>query len=118
MLLYFKNSRPVSWLAQMLSARYQCERFDSRASEIGTVSPTTCHRCDVPSQLCCPDVKPRRRAPPLVRRFGVAVIQNSVIQNTVGLMKIWRSVIQNTANLMKICFEFDTSKTVQKVQFP
>ena len=36
-----------------------------------TVLPTTRHRCDVSSELCCPVAKPRRWAPPLVTRFGV-----------------------------------------------
>ena len=37
--------------------------FHSQAGQIG-------HRCDVSSELCCPDAKPRRWAP-LVTRFGV-----------------------------------------------
>ena len=45
--------------------------FDSRAGQIGTVSPTTRQRCDVASELCCPDAKPRRWAPQIVTRFGV-----------------------------------------------
>ena len=45
--------------------------FDSRAGQIDTVSPTTRHRCDVSSELCCPGAKPRRWAPQLVTRFGV-----------------------------------------------
>ena len=45
--------------------------FDSRAGQMDTVSPTTRHRCDVSSELCCPGAKPRRWAPQLVTRFGV-----------------------------------------------
>ena len=33
--------------------------FDSRASQIGTVSPTAHHWCDVSSELCSPGAKPR-----------------------------------------------------------
>ena len=36
-----------------------------------TMSPTTRHRCDVSSELCCPGAKPRRWASPLVTRFNV-----------------------------------------------
>ena len=46
-------------------------RYKHRVSQIGTVSPTACHRCDVLSELCRPIAKPRRWAPPLVTRFGV-----------------------------------------------
>ena len=45
--------------------------FHSRAGKIGTVSPTTCQGCDVSSKLCSPGAKPRRWAPPLIKRFGV-----------------------------------------------
>ena len=41
------------------------------SGQIYTVSPTTRHRCDVSSELCCPGAKPRRWAPQLVTRFGV-----------------------------------------------
>ena len=34
-------------------------------------SDAVVHHCDVSSELCCPDGKPRRWAPPLVARFGV-----------------------------------------------
>ena len=34
--------------------------FDSRAGQIGTVSPAARHRCNVFSELCCPGAKPRR----------------------------------------------------------
>ena len=33
--------------------------------------PTTRHRCDVSSELCCPRCKSRGWPPPLVPRFGV-----------------------------------------------
>ena len=33
--------------------------FDSRPVRSNTVTPTTCHRCDVSSELCCPGAKPR-----------------------------------------------------------
>ena len=46
-------------------------KFDSRIGQINTVSPTARHRCDGSSELCSPDTKPRRWAPPLVTRFGV-----------------------------------------------
>ena len=45
--------------------------FESRAGQIGTVSPTARHRCDVSSELCSPGAKLRRWAPQLVTRFGV-----------------------------------------------
>ena len=45
--------------------------FDSQACQIGSVSPTTRHRCDVSSELCCPGAKSRRWIPALVTRFGV-----------------------------------------------
>ena len=45
--------------------------FKSRAGQIGSVSPTARHRCDVPSELCSPGAKPRKWAPALVTRFGV-----------------------------------------------
>ena len=45
--------------------------FNSRIGQIGTVSLTTRHRCDVSSELCSPGAKPRRWAPQLVTRFGV-----------------------------------------------
>ena len=32
---------------------------------------TTCRRCDVYLELCCPGAKPRRLALPFVTRFGV-----------------------------------------------
>ena len=32
-------------------------RFDSRAGQISTVSPTARHRCDVSSELCSPGAK-------------------------------------------------------------
>ena len=41
--------------------------FDSRAGQIGTVSPTARRRCDVFSKLCSPGAKPRRWTPPLVK---------------------------------------------------
>ena len=45
--------------------------FDSRDDQIGTMSPTARHRCDVSSELCFPGAKPRRWAPPLLTRCGV-----------------------------------------------
>ena len=45
--------------------------FDSRASQIGTVSPTARHRCDVFSELSSPGAKSRKWAPPFVACFGV-----------------------------------------------
>ena len=45
--------------------------FKSRVGQIGTVSPTARHHCDVPSKLCSPGAKPRILFPPLVTRFGV-----------------------------------------------
>ena len=36
-----------------------------------SVSPTTRHRCDDSSELCCAGAKPRRWAPQLITRFGV-----------------------------------------------
>ena len=66
-----RNNRP---LAQLLSAQAIGAgglEFNSGAGQIGAVSPTACHRCDVSSELCSPGAKPRRRAPLLVTRFGV-----------------------------------------------
>ena len=60
--------------AQLLSAHAigaRGLRFKSRASQIGAVSPTACHRGDVSSELCSPGDKLRRWAPPLVKSFGV-----------------------------------------------
>ena len=45
--------------------------FDSRAGQIGTISPTARHRCDVSSELRCPGAKQRKRTRPPVTRFGV-----------------------------------------------
>ena len=45
--------------------------FDSKASQIYSVSPTTRHRYDLSSELCCPDAKPRSWTPSLQTRFGV-----------------------------------------------
>ena len=42
-------------LAQLLSAHAlgaEGLEFQSRVGQIGTVSPTARHRCDVPSELC------------------------------------------------------------------
>ena len=64
----------LNWsLAQLLIARFWSGRsgFDSWTGQIGTVSPTARHRCDVSSELCCPRAKPRRWAPPFDTRFGV-----------------------------------------------
>ena len=50
-------------LAQLLSAhvlRAEGLGFKSWVGQIGTVSPTARHRSDVVSELCSPDVKPRR----------------------------------------------------------
>ena len=61
-------------LVQLLSAHAigaEGLGFKSRVGEIGTVSPTARHRCDVSSDLCSLGVKPRKWAPPLVTRFGV-----------------------------------------------
>ena len=41
--------------------------FDIWIGQIGTVSPSARHRCDVSFELCCPGAKLRRWAPPLVR---------------------------------------------------
>ena len=74
-LLNFKHQVDIltGRLARLPSARYRCGSlgFDSRTGQIGTVSPTTRHRCDVSSELCCTDAKLRRWTPPLVTRFGV-----------------------------------------------
>ena len=45
--------------------------FKSRVGQIGAVSPTTRHFCDVLSKLCSPGAKPQRWAQPLVTRFSV-----------------------------------------------
>ena len=65
------HSKPaVSSVAKCaLSVR---EVWDSIPGPVkSAVSPTTRHRCDVSSELCCPGAKPRRWAPQLVTRFGV-----------------------------------------------
>ena len=36
--------------------------FDSRAGQIGTVSPAVRYRCDVSSELCSTGAKPRKAA--------------------------------------------------------
>ena len=35
--------------------------------------PTALHSCVVSSEVCCPGAKPRKRARPLVTRFGVTL---------------------------------------------
>ena len=73
--IYDKNDQR---LAQLLSAHaYHAIGvgglgFKFRTGQMGTVSPTARHRCDVSSVLCSPDAKPRRWAPPLVTRFETA----------------------------------------------
>ena len=66
-----RNNRP---LAQLLSAQAIGAGglgLNFRAGQIGTVSPTARHRCDVSSELCSPGAKPRRWASTLVTRFDV-----------------------------------------------
>ena len=42
-----------------------------RSVKSTTASPTVRYRCcDVSSELCCPDARPRKWIPPLVTRFG------------------------------------------------
>ena len=43
--------------------------FFFRKVKSDTASPTARHHCDVSSELCCPDTKPQRWAPPLVSRY-------------------------------------------------
>ena len=44
--------------------------FDSRNDQSGH-NDTTCHRCDISSQLlCCPGAKPQKWAPTIVTCFG------------------------------------------------
>ena len=52
-------------------------RLDSRVGQIGTVSPTTCHRCDVSSKLCCPGANLRRwsRHSLYARRYTTSVMK-------------------------------------------
>ena len=50
-------------LAQLLSAHATAAGglgFKSRVGQIGAVSPTARHCCDVPSELCSPGAKPLR----------------------------------------------------------
>ena len=53
------------------SVRLATEGFDFRAGQIGTMSPTARHRCDVSLELCSPGIKQRRWATQLVTCFGV-----------------------------------------------
>ena len=50
--------------------------FDFRDCQIGAVSLTAHHGCNVSSKLCCSlsRLKPRRWAPPLVTLFGVIAL--------------------------------------------
>ena len=61
-------------LVQLLNAHAIGEDglgFKSQVGQIGTVSPTARHRCDVSSELCSEGAKPRRWIPPVVTRFDV-----------------------------------------------
>ena len=61
-------------LAQLLSAHAIGAvglGFKSRVGQIGSMSLTDRHRCDVSSELCCPGDERRRWALPLVICFGV-----------------------------------------------
>ena len=54
--LIFKNTCSTAYrsLAQVVTRtryRYGRSRFDSRADQIGTVSPTARHRCDVSLEM-------------------------------------------------------------------
>ena len=66
-----KTGPAVSSVAKRTLSEREGLGFDSRTGQIGTVSPTTRHRCDVSSELCCPGAKPRRWAPQLVTRLSV-----------------------------------------------
>ena len=65
LLIYFILT---GWLGQLLIGEGGLV-LDSRASQIGTVSSTARHLCDVSSELCCPGAKSQRY--PLVTRLGV-----------------------------------------------
>ena len=60
----------AQWLKTSLSAREDLDSIPGLVKS-NAVSPTARHRCDVSSELCCPDAKPRRWIPPLVTRFSV-----------------------------------------------
>ena len=57
----------MSWI----KARYRTEGSIPGSVKSETASATSCHRCDVSQELCCPGAKLRRWASPLVARFGV-----------------------------------------------
>ena len=52
--------RPVGTVVKDIDIGAEGLTFDSRVGQIDTVSPTARHRCDISSELCCPDAKSRR----------------------------------------------------------
>ena len=76
--------QPDGFVVKDIASGAGSHGFDSRPGQIGTVLPTACHRCDVSSKMCCPDVKPRRWSPPLVTRF---VITRRVLVNEDLILK-------------------------------
>ena len=64
---------------RMALTRRACTRCPVPLPLVGSIpgrvqiehSDTNSHRCDTFLELCCPDAKPRRWAPPLVTRYGV-----------------------------------------------
>ena len=85
--------------------------FDFRTGQIGTVSPTVCHRCDVSSELCSPGAKPRRWAPPLVTLFDFAPPRNRY--GTPGLES---QLYENASNYSLICIALQTLRNRWKIQ--
>ena len=78
-----------------------------------TVSPTARHRCDVSSELCCPDAKQRRWTPPLVTRFGA--ISRKWITKTV---KIWFDFEVSSRNGIKTKQQPLRCKLLQRTKLP
>ena len=69
----------TAWLAQLLRHYYRCGRFRIRIP--GRSNRTQIHqRCDVSLELCLPDAKPRRWAPPLVTRFDVILRVTGILR--------------------------------------
>ena len=62
---------PVGVVVKGIAIGAEGPGFRSRAGQIGTMSLTARHRCNVSLELCCPGAKPRRRAPPLVIAYAL-----------------------------------------------
>ena len=66
------ETKNFSCFACLFLHRHGCQVHRYRCGRPGLQFPGRCrHRWDVSSELCCRGAKLRRRAPPLVTRFGV-----------------------------------------------